>query len=85
MGLFAFWILFGVVTALIARNKGEPVITAFIVGIILGPIGLIIIFLIAGKKCPYCKSRIHTEAIICPKCQQNLPRETKINPMKKLY
>ena len=73
----------GIVSALVARNKGEGIITAFLIGIILGPIGLLIVILTSGSKCPYCKSRIHTEATTCPKCCKSIYPGQKV--MNKLY
>ncbi|OQY99350.1 MAG: hypothetical protein B6D35_09220 [Candidatus Brocadia sp. UTAMX2] len=76
------WCLFGVVTAIIARNKGESIITSFLAGLFFGPFGILIVLFVSGKKCPYCMSKIHREAIVCPKCQKDI---LKNRGNKKLY
>lgn len=72
MPIFVIWILFGVGAALVARNKGASGCLWFLLGVLFGPFGLLFAFLISGKLCPHCKSRIHKEATKCPKCQQPL-------------
>ena len=56
---------------LIGANKGDGV-AGFLLGLFLGVIGIIIIALTAGIKCPYCQTKIHKNAIICPKCNKDL-------------
>ena len=87
MILGIIWCLFGIVTAIIARNKGESIVTSFLAGMLLGPFGILIVLFVSGKKCPYCMSKIHREAIVCPKCRKDIPGEytKKDNVYKKLY
>ena len=66
------WFLFGVVTAVIASNKGDSGCGWFLIGVILGPFGLLLAIFATGKQCPHCRSRIHKGASRCPKCQQPL-------------
>ncbi|MFA4907839.1 MAG: hypothetical protein WC602_06205 [archaeon] len=66
--LFVLWLVFGIISAMVASNKGENGCLAAIIGFILGPIGLIIVIFTSGKRCPKCFSRIHTKAMKCPKC-----------------
>jgi hypothetical protein len=42
----------------------------FLTWILFGLVGLLFAFLLSGKQCPDCKSRIHKEATKCPKCQE---------------
>lgn len=65
-------IICGIISAAIGSQKGENTIICFIFGALLGIVGIIVVALIAGKKCPYCKSRIHTKAIKCPKCGKDI-------------
>ena len=67
--LITLWSLFGIGTALVASNKGETKLGWFFVGFFLGPFGLLFSLFICGKVCKFCKSRIHQQAKICPKCQ----------------
>lgn len=72
MTVLTILILFGIGAAIVASNKGASGILWFFLGVILGPIGLLLAFFSGGKRCPYCKSKIHKDATICPKCQQKI-------------
>ena len=73
-----FWFICGVIAAVIGSDK-ECGCLGFILGILLGPFGIIIILLIKGnrKLSPYCMSRINAEATVCSKCQRDMPQEEK--------
>ena len=72
--LFLFWILCGVVAAMIGAKKGETFL-GFIVGMLFGPIGILIALLSKGnrKKCIHCKELIHKDASVCSHCQSAIP------------
>jgi hypothetical protein len=55
---------------LIGKEKGQGGFGALL-GLLLGPIGLLIILVMAGNKikCPYCQEKIHIDATKCPYCQ----------------
>ena len=67
-------ILFGVVSAVIARSKGRTAIGWFLVGLIIGPFSLIVAVLPVRPQdgrfieCPACCEVIQTEAKICHHC-----------------
>jgi RNA polymerase subunit RPABC4/transcription elongation factor Spt4 len=63
------WLFFGVVTALIASSRGGGGCLWLFIGAALGPIGLILAFVVPGKTCPQCRASINPEASVCPKCQ----------------
>lgn len=67
------WIACGVVAAIIGSRKGEGC-AAFFIGIILGPIGILLALGSSGNRrpCPFCKEMIHKEAVVCPHCQRDL-------------
>lgn len=73
MEYLVFWLLFGLISAAIAGNKGLSFVAWFVVGILIGPFAILAaIFARAGSRCPYCKSPIHREATKCPRCQSDL-------------
>jgi hypothetical protein len=68
------WIICGIVAAIIGNQKGEGC-AGFILGVVLGPIGILLALGSKGnrKQCPFCKEMIHREALVCPRCQREMP------------
>jgi len=66
------WFLFGIVSAFVASQRGGSGCLWLIVGILLGPFGLILAFIIPGVRCPACKKTVHPEATKCPYCRSDL-------------
>jgi hypothetical protein len=71
--MFILWIACGIIAAAIGHRKGEA-IGGLVIGLMLGPLGIIIALLSKGsrKECPYCKELIHKDATVCPRCQRDI-------------
>lgn len=71
MELLVIWVLFGIGAAIIASNKGASGGLWFFLGVLFGPFALLAACF-QGKACPHCRSKIHAEAKVCPKCQREV-------------
>ena len=82
----ATWLPFGVVSAVVAKNRGRSGCGWFLLGILFGPFGLILAFVVAKNQavleqrlvqrgemqyCPYCAELVRAEAIKCRHCGEN--------------
>ena len=75
IGIIFFWFLCAIIASIIGSKKGEACLS-FIIGLFLGPFGILVALSGKGnrKDCPYCRELIHQDATVCPRCQkeQNL-------------
>ncbi len=67
------WILVWVVCIIIATRKGMGV-SSFFFGLILGPLGIILVLLSKGKRvaCPFCDKLIYMTSTVCPHCEKEI-------------
>lgn len=78
-----FWLAFGVITAVVAFNKGRSVVGWFVIGALFGPFGLLASVFVSTevkaleerkvgsgelKKCPDCAELVKAEAKVCKHC-----------------
>ena len=97
MAFVLIWICLGVVGAMISGNKGNSGCGGFILGALLGPIGLLMAFFSSDneeakqrksgntKKCPYCAEYVKPDAIVCKHCGRQLSSDSDfdINQFRK--
>lgn len=84
MTIVIIWIAFGVVGAMISDRKGNSGCAGFALGVLLGPIGLLISFFSADnapererrqgntRKCPHCAEYVKPDARFCKHCGKPL-------------
>src|SRR5665213_1862846 len=82
------WLLFGIISASVASGKGQSGCLGFALGVLFGPIGLIIVLVMGSnvpssvrnadviqgpsRVCPYCQSYIPVSASVCRFCQREV-------------
>jgi hypothetical protein len=72
--LLVIWLVSVIASAAIGSRKGNPIGATFL-GLVLGPIGLVIVLLSGSanrKPCPYCAELVMKKATVCPHCQREL-------------
>lgn len=74
MLLVLLWILFGIAGAVIGKEKDAGG-SGFCLGILLGPIGLLIAIFMRGNRirCAFCHELMKPQATVCPHCQREQP------------
>lgn len=70
----AVWIVSILVATIVGSHKGATA-SGFILGMFLGPLGVIIALVSKGNRirCPYCREYIDPQAVVCPKCRYEMP------------
>ena len=75
MELILIWLVCGIVGAMIGAQKKMGCL-GFILGILLGPIGILIVVFAGGDRvrCPHCREWVRSDASVCPHCQREVER-----------
>jgi hypothetical protein len=77
-----FWLICGGVAAMIASDRGGSGVAGFLVGALLGPLGVVAAFFMGdaqvveqgqikagiSKKCPRCSELVKPDAQVCKHC-----------------
>lgn len=68
------WAFCGVIAGLLGHYKGVGC-GGFVVGVLLGPLGIILILMSVGNrvKCRFCQQYIDPKSITCPVCHTENP------------
>lgn len=76
------WYLFTAVATMMGLVIGSLVSDPLgnLVGMILAGMVMVAIAGASGKRCPSCRSRIHAEAKVCPRCQREVPKSGGMLP-----
>jgi len=75
--VIAVWLLTAAIGAALGATKGRSN-EGFALGLLLGPIGLIIALLLPAKpmagarRCPLCRETVADDATVCPHCQREI-------------
>jgi len=76
------WILLLVICGIIGSALGSRKkmgISGFFYGLILGPLGVILVFISKGKRvaCPFCKKLNYITSPVCIHCDKEIPGANK--------
>lgn len=68
--LIILWLASAWLGHYLGRQRGRPA-TGCLAGLLLGPIGWVLVALERRGPCPHCRQIIDSRATVCPHCQQS--------------
>jgi hypothetical protein len=67
------WHWLGMILGILAaRERGFPDLLGLVVGLVAGPLALILYALKSGAQCPHCFEWVRPEASVCRHCHRDL-------------
>ncbi len=88
MGYLFLWLICAFIAGIIYQNKGKSQTTGALLGLLLGPIGVVIALVVAPDvreverrqlasremdMCPFCSELVRPTAVVCKHCGRDLP------------
>ncbi|MFT5090752.1 MAG: endogenous inhibitor of DNA gyrase (YacG/DUF329 family) [Candidatus Latescibacterota bacterium] len=77
---FVLWMACAIATAAIAHKRGDNAYIWMAFGVMLGPVGLLLVLKILAQECPHCQAPVLRAVFRCPGCGKEVPH-LKENPM----
>ncbi|NKB66352.1 MAG: hypothetical protein GKR89_04780 [Candidatus Latescibacteria bacterium] len=74
MEYLALWLICGAFGGAIANARTGAGGKGFVLGLLLGPLGLILAFFVGARSCPHCHGKVHNNARVCRHCGRDIPR-----------
>ncbi len=76
----SIWLGLGMISAAVACRLGGSIFQWVVFGVLLGPVGLLLVFRILAHKCSSCDAPVLRAVRICPRCGESILR-LKHNPV----
>ena len=70
----AAWVGCGLVAARVAHRRGASLRGWIAIGMLLGPVGLFLIYRVLNHTCLHCGAPVLRAVRICPLCNESIPR-----------
>jgi hypothetical protein len=96
MEWLVLWLICGFISGVITQNRGHGMVLGCLVGVLLGPFGIILALVMKPntvgieaqqihsghqKKCPFCAEMIKVDAVVCRHCGRDLPVTDPVESM----
>lgn len=76
--LIMLWLLCGIFAAMITVSRGGSGVAGFLVGLFLGPLGLIVAFFLGDERGRAAREVAQRTKRQCPQCAEFVQREAKV-------